>query len=399
MVELKAKLIKWIDSPEALTWEDVLMLENLEKEHPYFQTIKCLIAKHYLDNNHILKTKKINTASTYSLNRNKLRNFLNLKPNKNLKETPDEEISTASTEVDSRPEIKSLDKLKEPSEEAITKEVQAENTELLTQEETEHTTAKETLEDKIHRSKPAITAIEKLELTESKPVTVKSEKAQARDNERKELLTAINKRLEELKTKKESYLEEVKQELPSPEKLIEEEQETNHRVKPISFIKLKGSKKIEKTKLENKNSSKTEEETVDLPATEPSEPVAPKDVFYSRLGNVLSSKSEDDIDHLLSYIKQTKESKTKESKPKEDIITKFIKDDPRIPKLQKREKETLQDLSKTTHEIELISENLARIHVKQGNNKKAISIYNKLILKFPEKKAYFANRIEKLKNK
>lgn len=44
-----------------------------------------------------------------------------------------------------------------------------------------------------------------------------------------------------------------------------------------------------------------------------------------------------------------------------------------------------------------VSENLAQILVKQGKNDKAIEIYKKLIWKFPQKKTYFADLIEKIK--
>jgi hypothetical protein len=37
--------------------------------------------------------------------------------------------------------------------------------------------------------------------------------------------------------------------------------------------------------------------------------------------------------------------------------------------------------------------------LKQGKTDKAIEIYEKLIIKFPEKKSYFAEKIESLKNK
>ncbi|MGB3617437.1 MAG: hypothetical protein WBA12_04915, partial [Catalinimonas sp.] len=46
---------------------------------------------------------------------------------------------------------------------------------------------------------------------------------------------------------------------------------------------------------------------------------------------------------------------------------------------------------------DLISENLAQIMVRQGKNKKAIDIYQRLGEKHPEKKAYFAARIRDLK--
>lgn len=44
--------------------------------------------------------------------------------------------------------------------------------------------------------------------------------------------------------------------------------------------------------------------------------------------------------------------------------------------------------------IDLVTENLAEIFTRQALFDKAIDIYNKLILKYPEKNAYFASRID-----
>lgn len=62
--------------------------------------------------------------------------------------------------------------------------------------------------------------------------------------------------------------------------------------------------------------------------------------------------------------------------------------------------EITEDLSHRSTEVadNLISENLAKIYIKQGKKDKAIEIYQKLIWKFPQKKAYFANQIESLKD-
>ncbi len=81
------------------------------------------------------------------------------------------------------------------------------------------------------------------------------------------------------------------------------------------------------------------------------------------------------------------------------IIDEFIHASPSISKL-KDEPGTLPDLSKSTTDFDnsLASENLAIILEKQGKYDKAVNIYEQLMLKIPEKKAYFANRIEKIKN-
>jgi hypothetical protein len=58
-----------------------------------------------------------------------------------------------------------------------------------------------------------------------------------------------------------------------------------------------------------------------------------------------------------------------------------------------------EDLSVQNLEYEsnIVSETLAKIYKKQGKTEKAVDIYKKLIWKYPQKKAYFAARIEDLK--
>ncbi|MCA6432085.1 MAG: hypothetical protein IM574_00635 [Cytophagales bacterium] len=48
-------------------------------------------------------------------------------------------------------------------------------------------------------------------------------------------------------------------------------------------------------------------------------------------------------------------------------------------------------------ETHIVSETLVEILLKQGKTEKAVEMLKKLIWKFPQKKAYFAARIEELK--
>ena len=84
-----------------------------------------------------------------------------------------------------------------------------------------------------------------------------------------------------------------------------------------------------------------------------------------------------------------------------EIIDEFLKMTPRLKSMahSKVKPEAQEDLSIKSSKISknLATESLANIMVKQGKIRKAIKIYEHLILKIPEKKPYFVAQIEKLK--
>ena len=82
-----------------------------------------------------------------------------------------------------------------------------------------------------------------------------------------------------------------------------------------------------------------------------------------------------------------------------DLIDRFIMTSPRIERMTPAAEQPVKDLAEPSAEEQgtFITETLARIYVNQGYYFKAINIYEKLSLKYPEKSAYFASRIEKIK--
>ncbi len=82
-----------------------------------------------------------------------------------------------------------------------------------------------------------------------------------------------------------------------------------------------------------------------------------------------------------------------------DLIDRFIQTSPRIERMIPGEVPLLLDITerRTEEHTPFITETLAGIYVNQGYYTRAINIYEKLTLQFPEKSAYFASRIEKIK--
>jgi hypothetical protein len=82
-----------------------------------------------------------------------------------------------------------------------------------------------------------------------------------------------------------------------------------------------------------------------------------------------------------------------------DLIDKFIIANPRIEPQKDKSYVQNPDISKPFVEESdgLVTETLAKIYVGQGYYSRAIDIYEKLSLKFPEKSSYFASQIEKVK--
>jgi hypothetical protein len=90
----------------------------------------------------------------------------------------------------------------------------------------------------------------------------------------------------------------------------------------------------------------------------------------------------------------------KSKKPSQaELIDKFIIANPRIEPNRDKVVVPNEDISKPFVEESggLVTETLAKIYLNQGYYSKAMDIYEKLSLKFPEKSSYFASQIEKVK--
>lgn len=77
----------------------------------------------------------------------------------------------------------------------------------------------------------------------------------------------------------------------------------------------------------------------------------------------------------------------------QDLIDKFIASNPKIHLSDKFEYEEPQNLTQNEVSESVFTESLAKIYIKQGQYEKALHIFEKLNLKYPEKNTYFADQI------
>lgn len=213
----------------------------------------------------------------------------------------------------------------------------------------------------------------------------------------------------------------------SPKKEIESKQEKAEKPKeqPIAEsysnkIIISGSNKSKAKEIENPESEATpkakalvsdippdnySEDTVEVEKTAISDQIEESESIDESTDdssiNRDDQKSDDEDDNLSAGA--LRKAKMKRLKMQKEIIEDFIDTTPQMPnprdKAKSAESEAPKDLSEKSQQPigEIVSENMAIIYKNQGKLEKAVDIYNKLILKFPEKEAYFAARIKELK--
>ena len=119
--------------------------------------------------------------------------------------------------------------------------------------------------------------------------------------------------------------------------------------------------------------------------------------------NILDQQIKENIinfqDPEMKLSEEVKKKSVEPALPKksDEIIERFIKEEPIIqaPSAQNLNNENMARQSAEDNYV-LVTETLANIYIDQSLYLKAIEVFKKLILKYPEKKSYFATRIQEL---
>ncbi len=367
----KEAFLKVLNDVKEITDSDLEDLLESSKLYPYCQNIHILIAKKYHDLKHGLAPAKLHKAAIYSPDRLFLKRIMEDDPS--IKRIPRASASTLTAEqtfIVQTPE--------EPETELLKETIHKEPDEI--SQQAEDFGSDESLESSEY-FEPSEEVLASNQETEPQISFADSVIAPATaEEEPVSLQEEIIAPQEDPATEK----EDIRAELERNIKAYKDRQQQEHHT----------------TGVQNPVLPEVESESSETTSTEVS--MHPEEKAEKIIDKTIDSEQDKQaIEDQVDIIKE-QEVISKQTE-QQQLIENFIKLNPSLSRFDLKfdeDQKQLEDLSipKLTIGEHLISENLAVILHKQGKVQKAVNIYEKLILKFPEKKAYFASCIEKIKN-
>ena len=386
----KVELLKYLIKPEIPSDLVFREIKSEVEKYPFFQPLRFLLLKYYLVNNKFEFDNSLKKYVFQVSNRRKLHLFLNSETY--LQDLELIAVDEKSVDLKLQTSAASSELIVVAISEDISLPLADENKisdqtkEIISSRRQEKDTLQESISEMVeNQSKPDTSAIsessilpeinfeldENIEIIKPSPSDIEGNPFAIKNSE---------------------LLENISQQEPSSIQFIEEKEYEEN----ISHIE---SGKVVTSDAESRDKINTSDEASDddLMTGNNTKIAADTDAHDQEIHTFTTW-----FDHLESAkgdnIELKEQPSSKEDSGNIDLIDKFLKEEPRIkPKpITSAEQEDISSSSLEEHE-DFITETLARIYIKQGNFTKAISAYEKLSLKFPEKKTYFAAQIEEIR--
>lgn len=420
----KQKFQKISSNPDNINSKDISALVALSKAHPYSQIIHTLLAKaHSIENKEGTK-EAINFAAMYATDRQLLKEL----------------VTSKKPEV----EVKKEKETKKPKQELITKKEKETKTiaeQVIDAKIEDSSTASKPKQKKItidtssFANSPSTNLRNEIltdldQLKNSKAHYLQTLKDSEDTNSKKSVKKPLNKTITAKKIKTEAVSapkKTTKKKAATPTKAASAKKAATKKTNTTAASSAKASKSKTTTVKRAASSTKaktskktappkaksTTKTTVAKSKSTTQAKAAPKTASVkAKAPRTVSSKKATASKAVAKKEKTTTAPKTtaksRKKKPEQNskveeqqkIIDNFIDKEPSISskpvlKVASEQKDLSED--STNFGEDLISENLAMILVDQKKTQKAIDMYKKLIWKFPQKKTYFAARIQELK--
>ncbi len=355
----KNQFISFIENPDKLSGTESVLLNDLLKNFPYFQTAHLLYAKSLHNQNSIHYNNQLKITAAYATDRKILHRLITKQEEKEV-------------EIVLTPEV--VNEIEEKKiEEAVI--------ELIKEEVIQNAIEAVVEEVVVEESKTIIVELPEIVQTEEKVI----EKILDRIEEEKEEQKVEEKEVvkEEVEIKSEIEVEIIDERLEELEKeILTEAANAGYEIKiqHIEPLILPPEPPKDELKVE-----------VAKPVVKPV-----IDVDSISFTDWLKHLNESDIITETTPFEAFFESETK---PLDafDLIDKFIKEEPKLSR-PKAEFYNPVNMAKQSvaEDITFVSETLAKIYELQGNYSKALKAYENLHLKYPEKRLYFAAQIKNL---
>jgi len=382
----KTKFIEKLKDPTVVKLDnDSDELESLVKDYPYFQSGRVLLAKEKYANKALNFEKYIVEAAIHTTDRRSLKKYI------------EQEIQTINEESNFFDEEEPKKRFSENQRsDNVTKGLDLEKSEVTSEEE--QSDEDRLIKEKIAKYRSALDDFSTDTRTDSKEYSKEDTSSPL---------------IEELLLKKEESVIDLNTSPPQSTGQVTDSEEPTSRIdRIISEVQqdmedLKASKLRFQTvmnKIDGEENGKKSPIQTAKSTEKKTSPISKKKKTNKKKVSDTTAKKV----NIASKEKnaKTRVNKTKKSQSKQQdqkiIIDEFIDSNPKIKPIKPSDiKNPTEDLSAKSTEFkpDSSSEYLANIYIEQNKINKAIAIYENLSLKFPEKKSYFVNLIQKLKSK